>query len=228
MIIDMNKFLLKQGKVMKIILGLILFLNLSQVAWGFDIDVIGPFPPRGSLLEQEDFKQMLIYQKTRTIEECAEAQREANSGMQVFFAGPKGPLTAEEASVANKKLRFLTAKVGTKIFLLKTKYARLRPYLTNSEIKPCIELESSKSYPSGHTTLARVYARVLSVMYPERAAQLMKRADEIATNRVLGGVHHPSDIEAGKKLGDALAEDYLGNRDSFLQIEDLSNSAYEY
>jgi hypothetical protein len=38
----------------------------------------------------------------------------------------------------------------------------------------------------------------------------MKRGDEISMHRVLGGVHHPSDIVAGKKLGDAMAMEIVG------------------
>ena len=34
----------------------------------------------------------------------------------------------------------------------------------------------------------------------------MERADEIAQNRIIGGVHHPSDIVAGKKLADKVVE----------------------
>jgi acid phosphatase (class A) len=44
---------------------------------------------------------------------------------------------------------------------------------------------------------------VLSKLDPSRKELFMKRADQIAADRVLAGVHHPSDIEAGKKLGDA-------------------------
>jgi acid phosphatase (class A) len=57
--------------------------------------------------------------------------------------------------------------------------------------------------------MSRILARVLSRIYPDRAAAFMQRADEIAKNRVLGGVHHPSDIEAGKKLGDLVANKML-------------------
>lgn len=207
---------------------------LSQYSFAYDnsylniSDEIGPFPAIGSVEEQEDFRQILLLQHSRTVEECSEAEKEANASLRVFFAGAKGPLTVQEAEAATKKLRLLTAKVGTKIFLLKTKYGRLRPYLKNSNVRPCIDLESSKSYPSGHATIARVYAKVLSVAYPERALLLMKRADEVARNRVLGGVHHPSDIEAGKKLGDLLASDYLDNGDNFFLVKGLSSDTYDY
>ena len=37
----------------------------------------------------------------------------------------------------------------------------------------------------------------------------MKSAEAAALNRVIGGVHHPSDIAAGKKLGLEIARQRL-------------------
>lgn len=197
---------------------------LAQVSFAGDgneiylDDVIGPFPARGSTEEVRDFEVLLAKQNSRTKDECVEAERESTANLKNFFAGPKGPLTREEYLLANNKLNKLLAAAVAKIVLLKTKYNRPRPYISNREIKPCIDLENSKAYPSGHATLARAYARVLGIMFPSKQAALMVRADEVAANRVLGGVHHPSDIEAGKKLGDELADDYLRDGDHFYQI----------
>jgi acid phosphatase (class A) len=206
------------------ILALLLCLNLSGAFAQsiFDTNVLPPFPAPGSVEEQQDIDQLMYFQKTRTPEQCAEAQSEANASLEVFFGGKKGPLTADEAAKAQKKLRMLTLKAGIKILAAKTEFNRPRPYLAHPEIKPCIELENSKSYPSGHATIARVYARVLAVMYPERAALILKRADEVALNRVIGGVHHPSDIVAGKAFGDAIADDYLNEDFRFYEGESFA------
>ena len=88
----------------------------------------------------------------------------------------------------------------------KNYYKRPRPFdYADETVDPCIEKATGYAYPSGHATSARLYARLLGKMYPERAEAFLKRGDEAALFRVLGGVHHPTDIEAGKKLGDALA-----------------------
>lgn len=47
------------------------------------------------------------------------------------------------------------------------------------------------------------------------------RADLIAEDRVLAGVHHPSDIEAGKKLGDAVFKKLLSNPMSRKELDTL-------
>lgn len=206
------------------ILGLVFILNFYNCTYAQesfnDIDVLGPYPTIGSLEDKQDIDQLLYFQKTRTAEQCALAELEADANLETFFGGSHGLLNANEMTMAKKKLKWLTLKAGAQIYIYKKKFHRPRPYITHPEIKPCIDLEGSEAYPSGHTALARVYARVLSVMFPERGLQFIKRADEVGTNRVLGGVHHPSDIVAGKKLGDALAQDFLGSSDFVSLLED--------
>jgi acid phosphatase (class A) len=171
-----------------------------------DADVIGPFPALGSKEEKEDIATLLYYQNTRTQKECELAGLEADANLKSFY----GSLLADhELKVLQKKLRWITVKTGLTILRYKEKYDRPRPYLSHPEIKPCIELEGSDAYPSGHATLARVYGRILASLFPERAELIKKRNDQIALNRVLGGVHHPTDIVAGSKLGDAIAYEYL-------------------
>lgn len=169
--------------------------------------MLGPYPPLGSAESLKDFDVLLEYQRTRTEAECEEASLEESANLISLFGGPKGPLTKKEAK--RLQLRFLTvyAEGGANIYLAKKIFKRPRPYLANTELKPCIDREGSYAYPSGHTALARLFARLLSRIYPERAGAFMERADEVATNRILGGVHHPTDIVSGKKLGDALANE---------------------
>jgi acid phosphatase (class A) len=52
---------------------------------------------------------------------------------------------------------------------------------------------------------SRVIGLVLADMLPEYADKIMARADEYASHRVTAGVHYPSDVEAGKHAGTALA-----------------------
>lgn len=166
---------------------------------------LGNYPALGSVESAKDFEVLKNFQATRTEAQCAEAGKEEASTVVTFFAGKNGPLTRNEADEIHSGLLKVYAEAGVNIYLAKKLYKRPRPYDTDAEIVPCIGLESSYAYPSGHATLARMFAKVLSRLFPEREAAFIKRADEIGRNRVLGGVHHPSDIEAAKKLGDLLA-----------------------
>lgn len=75
-----------------------------------------------------------------------------------------------------------------------------RPYVAIKEIKPLIAAHSNPAYPSGHTTSSYTIARVLSLVFPEKKAQFLARAQEIANHRVLVGMHFPQDLDAGREL----------------------------
>jgi acid phosphatase (class A) len=69
----------------------------------------------------------------------------------------------------------------------------------------------SPSYPSGHATRGLAYAAVLAELVPERREALLERGRQVGVDRVIGGVHWPSDIEAGQRLGAALVEIWLAD-----------------
>lgn len=173
--------------------------------------IIGDYPAAGSAEEAQDFDTLLHYQTTRTEADCAEAKTEESATLAHFFAGKKGPLTEAEGKKWSPKIMAAYVQLGVNVFVAKKMYKRPRPYNYNSQIVPCIDLENSYAYPSGHSMMARMFAHILSRIYPDRAVALMKRADEVALNRVIGGVHHPSDIEAGKKMGDVLGKSLIAN-----------------
>lgn len=207
---------------MKKLIAFILFCSLnSTFASAYDasdtsapIDLealtsIGPYPTRGSLEEARDVAELIYFQTTRTEAECQAAGSESEVGVKEMFGGEHGLLSDAEVSRVKRKTIKLAASALYAIVVQKEKYDRPRPYLTHKQIKPCIDLEGSDSYPSGHAMFGRMYARVLSAMFPEREILFLKRGEQIGINRILGGVHYPSDVAAGRQLGDILADDFL-------------------
>jgi acid phosphatase (class A) len=69
------------------------------------------------------------------------------------------------------------------------------------------------SYPSGHATYGYLMAYLLADMVPERRDQLIARAGVFASQRAVCGVHFPSDLEAGRKGAEWLAEQFRGSSD---------------
>ena len=203
-------------KVISVVFSLLVMMNISAAATADDIRIftpetirqmIGPHPAKDSVEESREFAILADYQRTRTTEQCRLAAKEESANLVTLFANEGGPLSKTEARILSIRFLQAYASAGINIYLAKSLYDRPRPYVANPELTPCIDKESSSAYPSGHTALARMFARLLSRIYPEREDAFMKRADEVAMNRVIGGVHHPSDIVAGKKLGDAMAEE---------------------
>ena len=100
----------------------------------------------------------------------------------------------------------VSLNVGTLINSAKAFYHRTRPYILDARIQPVLPKPNNDSYPSGHSTIGHFYAIVLADMVPERAADLYARGEIFALNRVIGGVHYPTDLEAGKLSGTLIAE----------------------
>lgn len=91
----------------------------------------------------------------------------------------------------------------------KNSFCRTRPFnLPNNDLKP-LEANNkfSPSYPSGHTTAGTALGALLGYMVPEKRAVFLARAADYGHSRMIAGVHYRSDIEAGKLLGMAVAEE---------------------
>ena len=92
---------------------------------------------------------------------------------------------------------------------LKQQFARPRPYDAIPQVKPAVSRESSYSYPSGHSTWGMAEATLLAELQPERREAILDRGRQVGYDRVVGGVHYPSDVDAGQILGNAIAQAWL-------------------
>jgi acid phosphatase (class A) len=91
----------------------------------------------------------------------------------------------------------------------KAAWNRPRPYLDNPLLRPAVERPVTASYPSGHAYTSSLYALLLTAAFPEHAAEWEKQAALVRWSRVIGGAHYPSDVVAGKILGEAVANEIL-------------------
>ena len=92
-----------------------------------------------------------------------------------------------------------------------------RPVEYNAQVQPMITTPGHGAFPSGHATQVHAVAYVLKKLlnnldpgYPMVIEQLDRQAARIATNRVVAGVHFPVDSMAGRMLGVALGEYFVG------------------
>lgn len=176
-----------------------------------DVPGIGEFPAPPAPNSADDVADLAAvrdWQHRRTEADCARAQAEEETDFDSLMGAvsPWGAQTPKEAAALMTKARNDTTSAYREV---KGRYQRPRPYLRDSSIKPCAAKPGGFSYPSGHATIARVFARVLCDVVPAKCPDFLARADQAGLDRVIAGVHHPTDIEAGKKLGDAVHEALL-------------------
>jgi len=112
----------------------------------------------------------------------------------------------------------LAAEASIDSFLIygsmKLIFARERPYTNPEDGKFFAGNFSGGSFPSGHAAIAWTLASVVSHEYPKLPVQVLMYglATTVATTRVTGGQHFPSDVFVGSTLG-YLVGRYVANKD---------------
>lgn len=84
---------------------------------------------------------------------------------------------------------------------------RPRPYIQDPRIKLVTEGPNSNSYPSGHATRASAWTETLCLLVPEKSDAVRARGRLIGLDRIILGVHFPTDVAAGNALGKAIIEE---------------------
>ena len=85
-------------------------------------------------------------------------------------------------------------------------YSRQRPSQIDGQITAAIPVPNSPSYPSDFAAAATVASAVLDYLFPDQKAAIDDMAARAAQSRVSAGVEFPSDVVAGKALGQAVAD----------------------
>lgn len=166
------------------------------------VDFIGVLPPPPNASTRDgaaDLAAVHDAEAHRTVAEVQQARRDDGEEDIFIFATVLGsrfnatsmPLTAAlGVHVRNE--------AGTVTPLLKAHYARPRPFVADSTLHPVCEQKREPSYPSGHAMVGYLEALTVAQMVPERAADILARADAYAHSRVICGVHYPSDTAASR------------------------------
>ncbi|HYD60740.1 MAG TPA: phosphatase PAP2 family protein [Noviherbaspirillum sp.] len=162
-------------------------------------------PPPDEATSKREIEHMLTLQQNRTPEQAKRSVEDLEQSI-FRFADVMGDKFKKDNLPKTAKL--FETLYNTESALNKQgkeKWNRVRPPLADARIKPVAKYSSSGSYPSGHATFAYLSAIVLAEIVPEKREQIFQRAIEFGNNRVIGGVHYPSDIDAGRHLATMIA-----------------------
>jgi acid phosphatase (class A) len=168
--------------------------------------ILPPAPTNDSAITRGEIELMLRIQAERTPEQAERAKGDAAATIYRFADALGNPEAFTPAKVPKLEalVRKVTYEEGAIIQAGKRSFDRPRPFLLEPRIVPLVDKPPNAAYPSGHTMWARTMGLLLADMLPEYREKIMARADEYAFNRVVAGVHYPSDIESGKLAGTAL------------------------
>lgn len=195
--------------------------------------VVGPFPQPGTPTALAEVAILSWLQRSRTQADVGRVLAEAHPSLGCFAPAltPPASLSASGHPAAGISLsdypltQALLAQARTDLepilARLQNGFARPRPYLSFPALTPAIPEEAGPSYPSSHATLGVVYARVLSQFEPANRDALMGVGTLLGTDRVMAGVHWPSDVEAGQRLGLAFANYWINQPANRQAIKDV-------
>lgn len=165
-----------------------------------------PPPEIGSIADRADLEAVRQAQEWRSPAQVAWARRIAEGDMfdnadvlGSWFTAANVPLTARLLELVEDDVRGVVGRA-------KDAFKRPRPPMVDPHIAPCVHLPSGGSYPSGHASAIYARAEVLSEVFPDQRQALFAWADRAAWGRVLGGVHFPTDLVAGRVLAQAVVD----------------------
>lgn len=178
--------------------------------WSGGVALLAPPPETGSAEHAADLAAVRTVAQARTPEEQTRAEKQAS--LSIFnFAPAIGP-SFEPGRYPKVETLFLTVRtnISEAINIPKDHWKRQRPYEVDATLlhgRP----ERSTSYPSGHSTRGTVQALLLAELFPDKHEAILAIGREIGWDRVLIGKHYPTDVYAGRVLGQAIVRELMAN-----------------
>ena len=167
-------------------------------------------PAPGSLAEAEDLAILRWLQRFRSPQVVASTWLLLDRDLNAFSSAVGAELTPLNPVLASGLQGFM-APVNDAYRTFKKEHRRVRPYLAHPGLHPCLPPEDTGSFPSGHAIWFRTTASLLSDLLPERQVRLEHVGRQGGGNRVLCGVHYPSDVDAGQRLGAEAARQIIAS-----------------
>jgi acid phosphatase (class A) len=172
--------------------------------------LLGRPPAPGSRAEADDLAILRWNQRTRSPATVAESWSYLDRNPGRFSAAIGSDLLKGAPAVAQGLLAFMK-RVDAVKDELKNQVGRPRPYVGHADLRPCVPLEDSWSFPSGHATWYAAAAQLLADLLPERRERLLEVGRQGGFARVNCGVHYPSDVLASHRLGEAISRDVIAS-----------------
>ncbi len=188
----------------------------------FDFDRLLPKPPApADGVNTGEIELILIMQKRARPEDFDRAKAEADmTAFQVLgHAFEEGQFTPKACPRTARLLEVVTAETEGVVKAAKNHFGRLRPPDADPRVEGTRK-PGNPAYPSGHATRAWVWARVLSMLSPDRADAFMDEARAVGWGRILLGVHYPSDVAAGFALGQEIVQRLKSQPEFLVMLEE--------
>jgi acid phosphatase (class A) len=170
--------------------------------------LLAPPPAPGSPEEAADLATVRAVFKAQPLLDKDLAEAVENLSLSLFtpaigdFFQP-GKFPKMEAML--KEVGKETSKVAK---VPKEHWKRPRPY----QLDPGLPVDTGFGYPSSHSTRGTVYALILAELFPDKKDAILAVGRDIGWDRVRAGKHFPSDVQAGRVLGQAVFRELMASQ----------------
>lgn len=175
--------------------------------------MMAPPPRQGSSGLKLDMERLRWTIAATTPQRLAQAAADGDNETPSAFAEAAG-LNFEQLPATRALLVAVSEEADAVVERGKRHFAQPRPYQIDPTFAHCGPINPAKAfkgYPSGHAGFGYSTAWVLVRLIPERAPQILSRADDYALSREICGSHFHSDTEASHVIGTAVAERLLAD-----------------
>lgn len=88
-------------------------------------------------------------------------------------------------------------------------YKRARPHATDNTIQELIPVTNTYCYPSEDAVVSGAAAAMLTLLFPGEQDYIQQKLTECKNYRIMAGANTRSDMDAGEKLGRAVASKFI-------------------
>ena len=184
--------------------------------------LVPPPPPAGSIAEEADLLAARLFAANRTEAQAALARRYERFDIFQMVRPVLGDWA--NATTLPRLAAFideLLPEVRPVTEEAKRAHARPRPHLALPGLEPAVARPDGYSYPSGHAAGSAMFAVLLRAIDPAHAAEWDAQAELVRLSRLYGGAHFPSDVLAGRRLGEAVGRAVLASPALRAQLPEL-------
>jgi acid phosphatase (class A) len=169
-------------------------------------EIVPPPPAQNSETTRADLAKLHQIEQLRTSAQVTAAQTDEKQENMFYLHSVMGDKFAPENLPLLAALSdHVKSEQAVAVSALKAEFPRPRPYQFDSTLHPvCGTTTQPNSYPSGHAITGYLEAFTLIQIAPEKSHEILERANDFAHNRLVCGVHYPSDVAAGRDVAYAV------------------------
>ncbi len=192
-----------------------------------DFSILPPPPANDSPAGLADLSVLLYVQANRTPEQVKIAEQMQSPSVFAMAREILGDSFRRENLPKTADILGQTSKAATPVLQgAKKHWHRLRPFMRSPLISPVVDKPNDAgSYPSGHTFGMALPMFLLSAAFPGHEDAFDEKIHRVMWGRIVGGVHFPSDTEAGRLLAKDVMEKLLQTPAMKAAIETIREEA---